>query len=346
MNSVPLPALRFLKGLYELQSTAETSERIVNGLAELFHAENAILCRHDGASRILTAVVAKEPFSKANLMPRINESGIMAMHPFWEGVFSPTEPVRALSGINSRKDWHANPLYNEVFRPDGIEDQLNTEVLGNARDFTTVNVLRSRRGFTPNEIRLMRILREHISQALTNARRMEDAGMTGTGPAAGRSLQVPLDHHGRPRFRDTPASDHLARLFPFRGRLPDTVRDWIKLGVRSLNEGWLQSKITPLVFHCGYHQWEFLIHRDLVEGGYLLVMVPGPSSNGRQELSAREREVMGWVEKGKTNGEIAEILSLSINTVKTHLKRSFVKLGVENRTAAISAFRSRPHGFM
>lgn len=60
-----------------------------------------------------------------------------------------------------------------------------------------------------------------------------------------------------------------------------------------------------------------------------------------QTLSAREAEVMEWVEKGKSNDEIAALLTMSINTVKTHLKRTFVKLGVENRTAAVSAYRAK-----
>lgn len=344
MKTVPLPAIEFLKGLYRLQSAAETSEWIVSGLSDLFSAENAIVCRHDGTNRIITAIVAKHPFSRANLMPQINEAGIMSLHPFWDTTFSPSHVVRPLSMVASRKSWHANPLYNEVFRPDGIEDQLNTEVLGNAQAFTTVNVLRSRRGFSRSEMDLLKLLREHIAQALSNAKRLEDAGVFGS--IAGKSLLVPLDYHGRPKSKDAPAADVLAKLFPFRGRLPETVRDWVKLSICSLNEGSMQTKTTPLVFTDGNRQWEFFIHRDLVEGGYLLVMVPGDACIGNQLLSTRESEVMEWVEKGKTNEEIAGILGLSLNTVKTHLKRAFIKLGVENRTAAVSALKSRPLDFI
>jgi len=62
----------FLLGLYELRDPAEASTWIVNGMAKLFHAENAIICRHDGTRRIITAVFAKEAFSRANLIPAIN----------------------------------------------------------------------------------------------------------------------------------------------------------------------------------------------------------------------------------------------------------------------------------
>lgn len=52
-------------------------------------------------------------------------------------------------------------------------------------------------------------------------------------------------------------------------------------------------------------------------------------------LSKREREVLGWLVLGKTNGEIARLVDLSENTVKHHLTRSFGKFQVENRTQLI-----------
>ena len=329
----------FLLGLYELRDPAEASTWIVNGLSKLFHAENAIICRHDGTHRIITALVAKEAFSRANLMPAINESGIMAKHPFWDGVFLPGEPVRPLSRIASRKKWHANPLYNEVFRPDGIEDQLNTEVLGNPDAFTTVNILRSRRGFAPSEMELLHMLRDHISQALGNAQRLEDAGLF-TASRAGAIL-VPLDHHGRPQ---TP--DHIESNDPFAGivaqgaRLPATVLEWAKNRVRILNSGALETRIPPFRHREGNRIREYSIHRDLQQGRYRLMIVPiAATPSPRATLSQREIEVMEWVEKGKSNEQISEILGLSQNTVKTFLKRAFIKLGVENRTAAVSAMR-------
>jgi ATP/maltotriose-dependent transcriptional regulator MalT len=45
--------------------------------------------------------------------------------------------------------------------------------------------------------------------------------------------------------------------------------------------------------------------------------------------------VLSWIAKGKTNQDIAEILSLSLRTVKKHIENIFKKLGVENRTAAV-----------
>lgn len=53
-------------------------------------------------------------------------------------------------------------------------------------------------------------------------------------------------------------------------------------------------------------------------------------------LSDREREVVRLVQRGLTNAEIAEALGISLATVKTHLTRSFRKLGARSRAEAIA----------
>ncbi len=60
------------------------------------------------------------------------------------------------------------------------------------------------------------------------------------------------------------------------------------------------------------------------------------------DLSSREWEVLELTAKGLTNPQIAEMLSVSENTVKFHLQNIFQKLGVSNRTEAAGYyFRTR-----
>ena len=56
----------------------------------------------------------------------------------------------------------------------------------------------------------------------------------------------------------------------------------------------------------------------------------------REVLSVRETEVLALVARGLTNAEIGGRLFIGEATVKTHLLRSFAKLGVSDRTAAVT----------
>ncbi len=60
-----------------------------------------------------------------------------------------------------------------------------------------------------------------------------------------------------------------------------------------------------------------------------------PPASGPAGLTLREGEVMHWLARGKTDAEIAALLSISPRTVQKHLEHVYVKLGVETRTAAV-----------
>jgi NarL family two-component system response regulator LiaR len=54
------------------------------------------------------------------------------------------------------------------------------------------------------------------------------------------------------------------------------------------------------------------------------------------ELTPREREILGLMVSGKTNKQIAESLTLSLGTVRFHISNILSKMGVSNRTEAVS----------
>ncbi|MGD1920055.1 MAG: response regulator [Pleurocapsa sp.] len=59
------------------------------------------------------------------------------------------------------------------------------------------------------------------------------------------------------------------------------------------------------------------------------------------QLSARELEVLQLIVDGKTNPEIAEMLYLSLSTVKSNIRSIMIKLAVDDRVqAAVVALRS------
>ena len=71
--------------------------------------------------------------------------------------------------------------------------------------------------------------------------------------------------------------------------------------------------------------------------GRLVNQVRRPAT---QTLSAREVDVLALVAKGLTNADIGRALHISEATVKTHLLRTFGKLDVSDRTAAVTTAMS------
>lgn len=65
----------------------------------------------------------------------------------------------------------------------------------------------------------------------------------------------------------------------------------------------------------------------------LMERMRGPAE---EALSSREIEVLRLVAKGASNREVAEELYITEATVKTHLIRIYGKLGVSDRTAAVT----------
>ncbi|MDQ1644961.1 MAG: hypothetical protein QOJ50_1145 [Cryptosporangiaceae bacterium] len=70
----------------------------------------------------------------------------------------------------------------------------------------------------------------------------------------------------------------------------------------------------------------------------LLTQMRAPAAD---TLTPREVEVLGAVAQGLTNADIGRRLFIGEATVKTHLLRAFAKLGVDDRTAAVTVAMQR-----
>jgi DNA-binding NarL/FixJ family response regulator len=61
----------------------------------------------------------------------------------------------------------------------------------------------------------------------------------------------------------------------------------------------------------------------------------GPHVDPSVALSDREAEILTFVAKGFSFAEICDLLSITVNTVKTHVNRTYRKLGVHSRGQAV-----------
>ena len=103
--------------------------------------------------------------------------------------------------------------------------------------------------------------------------------------------------------------------------LKDTPRDELFAAIRSVAQG--KAVLAPTV------ATRLLRQRKTLAG---------------EVLSARELEVLSLVARGASNKEVARSLFLSEATVKSHLIHLFGKLGVTDRTAAVTV--ALQHGLL
>lgn len=62
------------------------------------------------------------------------------------------------------------------------------------------------------------------------------------------------------------------------------------------------------------------------------------------DLTPREREVLELIARGQSNGQISDALGISPHTLRNHIARIFVKLGVSSRAQAIVGARQVGYG--
>jgi DNA-binding NarL/FixJ family response regulator len=118
--------------------------------------------------------------------------------------------------------------------------------------------------------------------------------------------------------------------------------EYVFRGLRAGASGFLLKDVPPddlvravRVVAAGESLLSPSVTRRLIEE---FVRTPERTATPPPELAAlteREREVLALVGRGLSNGEIADRLYLSMATVKTHVNRLFMKLGLRDRAQAV-----------
>jgi DNA-binding NarL/FixJ family response regulator len=147
-----------------------------------------------------------------------------------------------------------------------------------------------------------------------------------------------FDTYGQPglgidRIQDLVATDHVAAVAVYTWNLSPSAREAaLRAGARGL-----LAKAAPAR----------QLARDLVRvaNGEYVDNAGASGGSGHPQstwpgarwgLSPRESEVLALLSTGMSNRDMAESLYVSENTIRTHLKGVFRKLGVHNRSQAVA----------
>jgi DNA-binding CsgD family transcriptional regulator len=204
------------------------------------------------------------------------------------------------------------------------------------------------RDFDANDLTLLNIIRPHLFQAFGNA------GAVTKMQNELAAFNLMLEQLDRAIISVTPAgriqwatarAQRVLDEYQLRDKrgsnwLPRTLREWLKrqeTGFNSRED--LPDPMEPLVVEFGPKALHIRLLRD---GQRRLLCLDERRPEITVEslkplgLSPRETEVLCWVAQGKSNPEVGLILGISDRTVQKHLERIYIRLGLENRHAAIT----------
>ena len=228
-----------------------------------------------------------------------------------------------LSDFLTQRELHRTWVYDTWFAPYDVEYELVVAIPSPLWHTKTFLFDRSGgRDFTERDRLLLDLLQPHLapvwlaarthrllSSALAELDRVDEHDPRGV---------ILLGLGGEVEFASPPTERLLREFFPARRgeQLPAALAEWLESG-----------DAKPLIRRRG----ERRLTVQQADSALLL-----EESHDGIEVTAREREVLAWVARGKTNAEIARRLWLAPSTVGKHLENVYAKLGVSTRTAAVA----------
>jgi DNA-binding CsgD family transcriptional regulator len=261
----------------------------------------------------------------------------------------PAGPTQRISDCITASAFRHSALHADYYRRIGINYVMALPLRIDSGHVISVVFNRSRSDFKDGERGILDAVRRPLAAIYRNLAAREDAGI-GLAHVRGLAAEcgwqmMRVSMAGRILDAPPAALGLLARFFPdsAAGRascLPPALSDWFS---QSRSWGLERPAIsrghpfaaTRLGAKLTVH---FVPDPQDAAAGYLLMKAERLGIQAEQlshlSLTEREREILALVAAGKTNAEIAAILSISARTVQKHLEHIFPKLGVETRTAA------------
>jgi len=245
------------------------------------------------------------------------------------------------SDIISQSEFESQALYAEFYRPLGIRHQLMVALEARPSHLIYVALNRARIPFSEQEREVLTALQPHVSQALLQLREIHQLRSTLTSFA---TLVDTLNQgvlcfsaQNRIIWASKRARNYLKTYWntsPTTGCLPDGLLAWL---LKSLKSDPVGGTKGPLIIQRqNSHLGVRLLNKNNKRYLFFEEVAIQPTFQALTQvgLTDREAEVLGWVAQGKSNEDTGAILKVCSQTVKKHLERIYVALGVTNRTEA------------
>lgn len=338
---------RLARQIYSLASLHEIGEHLGGEIARLIGHDSMVFCEMDkrtGVSTYHTQTVGQHFGRYLGIVQRhLHQTPFIPHY-----TRHPGGPAMRTFDIVSPSAWRRTALCNEAFAPLGFTEQLGAEIPSDPHVIRGFLLNREQRGFSNRDIEMLNLLKEHIVAASTIVdqwRRLDEGHRR--ADATERRGTIVLDQRARALLWSPEARALLGFYTPIPATpptsLPSLVEAWAlrTIAEHGSRDLWSLPR-QPLRLENEGHELALRLSSAAEAGCHLLLLEEShpalPWHDGIGRLGRREREVLAWVAKGKTNEEIAQVLGMSVYTVKNHVKHILDILGVSNRTAAATVW--------
>lgn len=294
--------------------------------------------------KVITQIVHANDQSDVAIDRESFEQYMMGHPVFVHWAMSGDDSSARTSDFVSRREWHRNSLYENFYKALSCEDSLPV-ALPAPPGLVACFCIERHKNFTDREVQLMNWVKPHLAHAYRNA---EMFTLLGQATDEGGPHSVLLDNTGLPVFVPPATRQLIAAYFPGRTvetfQWPPRLTAWVSRELMRFGSDY-QLPVAAAPFLVRRDDGSSLTVRLLVghltgEQALLVLQERRPQARPRVRpelgLTEREEEVLLAAARGRSSGEIADLLYVSRRTVEKHFENIYSKLGVDNRTAAVA----------
>lgn len=269
-------------------------------------------------------------------------------HPYYrEAILTAKEQTFRTSDYLSLVGFHKTKLYNEFYRDFDGEAQMASAMRVSPTSLVTCSLHRPGLDFTDREVEMLKVITPHLRNAFANAQALArvDSERKYLLKVVSRGIAA-ISFDGDILFINEIGERLLQTYFPACAPecLPEELRRHIQ-SQATVIAGDYEAPAEPYSLKSEFSELIIRLNFDTQARQLTLIFeekVERTKSDFRSlGLTARESEVLFWMGKGKTDGEIAAICAVSLRTAQKHAENIYIKLGVETRTSAVMAALER-----